>query len=235
MNLQLLFPGLLFNASIAFILAFFGFFVSSSFWRELKRTKLNIAFFLFWFLFSFVWFFVGIRHFAAAFGFLRLDQIFFVIGQIFVFLHLLPVGFYIYLKVFKKEKIAFTITGIFAILALLAIIFLFIYGIKLGPVTRFTTEYIPNDYSLIIFKVLFVLSIFLFYLYFLWMIFSWIRKRKVKDLSSFFAVFAVVTYGSLGYFDELGQMSGWFLVLFRLSYLLALFFAYLSLVFQEKE
>lgn len=238
--LQLLHPGLLFTASIGWVLALFGWFISFVVWREAqprqpggRRDRANLSFALFWFLFSFVWLFLGIRLLFAALGLEQLDHLFFYVAQVFIFLHMVPAGFYIYLKVFKKEGLALGMSGLLFLLALLAIFLLFRYGMITGPVSEFTTEYGPNPLALNIFRLMLILGLPLYYYQCLRIIFLWLKRRGLLELPSFLASFAIVLYASLGYFDEKGYMADWPLVFFRLSYLFAIFLVYLSLALKE--
>lgn len=231
--MTILYPGMLFTASICWLIFFFGLFVAYSTWQAGKKDKANIAFALFWLLFAFVYFFVGARHFFAALGFVHLDITVYIIGQIFIFLHMVPAGFYIYSKIFKKQIIAFSFTAFFSLLAVMAITALFKQGIIIGPVSDFTTEYAPNAVSLNIFRVMLVFGMPLFYYHILRFIFTWLKKQEITQLAPFLASLSVVVYASLGYFDEKGYMMDWPLVFLRLSYLFVLFLAYLSLALRE--
>lgn len=233
--MSILYPGMLFTASIGWLLSFFGLFVAFSIWQTGKKEKSNFIFALFWFLFAFVWFFIGLRHLFAAIGLSELDKRFFLVGQVFIFLHMVPAGFYIYLKTFQRNVIAFAFGFLFLLLAIISIITLFKYGIITGPVSNFTTEYAPNIFSLNIFRFLLILGLPLFYYHCLRLIFRWFRQRKIIQLPFFLANLSIIVYATLGYFDEKGYMSDWPLVFFRLSYLFAIFLVYLSSALQEKS
>lgn len=231
--MNIIYPGHLFTASVAWIVAFSAFFVSISILRKTKKNKLDISFALFWLLFSLAWFSIGSRHFFASLGLKELDRAIFVVGQIFIFLHFVPGAFYIYLKVFRKEKIIYLISLLFLIGALIGIVGIFRYGIIVGPVSDFTTEYGLNIFSSIVFKILFVFGVGLYVCHCLLYLFKWLKRKRIFETPSFLASLSVVIYGVLGYFDQTGFMSGWLLVFFRLCYLLAVFLVYLSSVLEK--
>ncbi len=232
----ILYPGLLFTASVAFIVSFFGFFVFHTLKRELNLKDLsNLAWTLFWLIFSLLWLVVGIRHLIASTGNLELDQKLFYLTQIIVFLHFPPLGYYIYSKITRSKKVALLVLGLFTLISVVAVVLLFKFGIQIGPITKYTTEYGPNPYTLTLFKVLLGLGLTPFYLLFFFKILELIRTKKIQDLSLFFFTGSIVLYGTIGYFDEVGEQEGWVLVLFRLTYLLVLLLVYIGAIFTPKE
>lgn len=228
--MEILYPGMLFTASTSWLLFLFGLFVAYSIWQAGRKDMLLGSFALFWLLFSLVWFSIGMRHFFASLGEPALDRNFYLAGQTFIYLHIVPAGFYIYLKLLKKKWLALSFGGLFLILALTAILAFFKYGFVEGPMTDFTTEYVPNQFSLNIFQLLLFLGVPLFYYHIIRTIFIWLKNRKITDISSFLASLSIALYASLGYFDQKGFMANWSLVFLRLSYLFALLLAYLSLI-----
>lgn len=231
--MAILYPGMLFTAAICWIVAIAAFFVSLSILGNAQGRKLDLSFGSFWFLFSLVWLFIGLRHFFASLGDKEMDKLFFIVGQIFIFLHMVPAGYYIYLKLFKRVKLAAGFGLFFLALALLGIWTLFSQGVIVGPVSDYTTEYAPSYLGAWIFVGLLLFGVPLFIFHSLSWIFRALKRKKAQDFSSFLASFSVVIYALLGYFDELGFMKAWPLILFRLCYLLAIFLVYLSTVLKE--
>ena len=219
---------MIFTAFVCGLIFSIALFVSLSIWKENRGNKLAAAYAGFWFFFSFIWLFTGLRQIAAQFGFQELDKNFFIIDQFFVFLHMAVGGYYIYLKLFGKEKYALTMSVIFSILGAVSFYGIFKYGVSLAAVTYFATKWSLSQFSWIIFNILFVLLIGAVLLHCLRYIFGWLKNRKITDFYPFLASFAILFYGLMGYFDEKGIVAGWPLIFFRLLYIVAVILAYVS-------
>lgn len=233
--MELIYPGFIFTASVSFLLSFFSFFVAFTFSKEAKGKKAESLFSIFLYLFALLWFMVGMRHLAGSFDLRALDIAIFYANQVVVFAHMVPLGYYIYSKTFKSEKFALAAGFLFVILAILGSIFLFIDGITIGPSNNFTTEYGPGGRAELIFKVMFILAVPLFLIHFIRLSFDLLKGQRKINFPFYFINTAVVIYALLGYFDEIGILLGWKLVLFRLFYLLCMFFVYISVITSRTE
>ena len=173
-----------------------------------------------------LWFEAGLRQLFAWQGQFELDRNIFLLDQILVFTHYLPIVYFIFYLFSGKRLIAniflilFTITSSFAL-----------YSLKLGitptNITYFSTKYITHALTQTIFSagfaVLFLAAIFttLKELY-------KIIKKQNKNWSNFAALFSLVIYFIFGYFDQMGFLSGGYLLLIRLIILATVVLAYFS-------
>lgn len=221
-------PGMIFNAFVCGLIFFIALFVSLSILKENKGNKLALAYAGFWLLFSFIWLFTSLRQIFAQFGFQEWDRRFFIADQFFVFSHMILGGYYIYFKLFGKEKHALTMSVIFSVLGAVSFYGIFKYGVKLAAVTYFATKWSLNQFSWVIFNILFVLLIGAVLIHCLQYVFGWIKNRKLTDFYTFLASFAILFYGLIGYFDEKAVMAGWSLIFFRLLYIIAVVLAFIS-------
>ncbi len=191
-----------------------------------KRKEINDFFFpysLFLFLTSALWFFVSLRLVFAWFGAEAYDKLFFIVGQVPLFLSGLPLAYYLVLKTSRSVKLAKIVGFIFGVVAFIALYFVINDGVTESGLTYFVSKYQLSLRAFALFVLIVVpLMIVAFYDSFLGFI-RWLANRKRVKPQIFLYTLLIFVYLGLGTFDEQGLITGWWLVIFRLIFT-AIFF-----------
>ncbi|OGZ46229.1 MAG: hypothetical protein A3C84_01800 [Candidatus Ryanbacteria bacterium RIFCSPHIGHO2_02_FULL_48_12] len=224
----MLFTGRFLNAIIVLTVALSA--VSLAFYilKRWQNAAQELRFFgLFWLFTALLWVSVTCRSLSAALNNYPLDQIFFKVAQINVFISAAFLGAYVFEKVFHVKTWTNIVFVFYSILAALGTFFTITRSI--APIDLenfFATEYDPSPEAQVIFLTAIIPIIVLLMIDILqrWRV---ILARKNETRSGLLASVSVLTYLMLGYFDQSG-IIGWPVLLIRLLYIGAFATAYMS-------
>lgn len=208
-----------FNSSVAFLACLSNF-------NKRRINELVLSFAGFWLVVGIVWFLAGLRLWFAWRSEFAIDRIIFIVDQIVVFWHFIPVPYFVARQWFSK-KVSLIISRFFWIGAVTGMVFILIKGVELKEITFFASKYSPNMISWLLFVIMFSLVwLFLLVRFLLDLV------RKLKGISVpkniLLANFSIILYGTLGFLDESGLFRNWELVFLRLFLILPPILAYIA-------
>ena len=225
----MLYIGRFFNAIIVLVVTLAASFLTTyilSRWKNISR-ELRL-FGLFWFFTTFLWLFITMRSLASAFNIYELDALFFVVGQVFVFLSAVFLGGYIFEKLFQNRLTTYVLLGIYGILGVIGIWFtLSEQVVPVDLINFFITEYEPSRNATRIFQISTVPLVVLLFFDIARQCINLIRK-KISSYAGLVASFSILLYLVAGYFDQIG-IPGWPVLVFRLLFIGAFLMAYVSI------
>jgi len=218
--------GMILNTIICWLIFLAAFLTATNIFRH-RKGKLYTSFALFWLLAGTLWFQVGLRQYFAWRGEFALDRSTFILDQILVFTHHLPIVFYIFYVIFRKKIVANILLAFFALISLFALYSFLIYGYSSIGITYFSTKHVPHIFTQIIFSSGFLI-LFLALLCTTLKKACQVIKRQTKNYSHLAALLSIVIYFIFGYFDQMGLFANWYLLIVRLFILTSVILAYFS-------
>lgn len=218
---------ILYNIFVCWVVSFAGFFTATHIFKQWKGNKLAISYGYFWLGMGILWLFVGVRTLFYWLGYPEIDKNIFLFNEIFVAGHMIPIAYYLSLKIFKKEKIAN-----FAAIFYAAGTIIFLYFVFGGDIGKALTSNWGTDFpQLGGAKIMFLIMEGMLLFGLLYDAINFLIQRanqKNAELYLFFATLAVLIYAIGGYFDGQGYTVGWQLLLIRILMMAGAFIAYLS-------
>lgn len=217
--------GMILNAIVCWAIFFVAFLTATNIFYH-RKGKIYSAFALFWLLAGVLWFQAGLRQYFAWRGEFALDQQVFLLDQVLVFTHYLPLVYFIFYLVFHKKIIANIFSVLFAIISALAL-----YSLKFGftaaGINYFSTKYISHSLTQMIFSYGFAI-LFLLIIFVILREAYGILKKKNKDYANLLAFISIIAYFGFGYLDQMAIFSNWYLIIVRLCILASVAVGYFS-------
>ena len=205
--------GMILNSATCLLITISAF---SAFWiiRSKREAEKTTAFMFFWFFVALQWLFSAIRTYFAFCEIYAYDVFFYKLVEITVGIYMIFFFFFIISKVFKNIKLIKTLTIVFSTGIAVYLYFLMTKEIILLSQSYFATEYRLNDISLFMFR-------FLFSALLIFLIFEIGKEllRKIRQHTpikkNMLILSSILFYSVFGYFDQVGEPSGWKLIIIR--------------------
>ncbi|MCF7835620.1 MAG: hypothetical protein K9M15_00660 [Candidatus Marinimicrobia bacterium] len=206
--------GMILNTATCLVVAIAAIIASKKIYSKKISSAGTVAFALFWFIAGWQWFFSGARTFFAFLDMNSTDEFIFYIVEILVGIYMIPLAHFVITKAINNTKINKIFTALYSILAIIYVYLLLNNGVSFVSKTFFASEYKPNEGSLLLFQIMFVLI-------FIILIFNIIKQIIAKirntgfDKNTLYSFLSIFIYSIVGYFDQVGEPSGWKLILIR--------------------
>lgn len=204
---------MLLNIATCLLIAVASFYASRVIYKKRKTDKI-MAFALFWFIVSLQWIFSAIRTYFAFNEAYDYDVFFYKWVEIAVGIYMIPFFYFVISKTFKNTRLIYSLTTLFSVGVMAYIYFLITQKITFVSQSYFATEYTIGNRALILFQLLFAtLLVFLLFE---------ISKEIVKNIrqhtfnkKNMLSFLSVLIYSIAGYFDQVGEPSGWKIITIR--------------------
>lgn len=172
----------------------------------------------FWLMVGVTWFFVGISLIFFKNGFAETDLF---INQYFIqttiFAQITVGVYYAVYRVAKNKKLSLLAFLMFVLSAVVGLYFDYRPdSLTLVSSTYCSTEYKIHPVAWQIFQTMFVIAMFCVAVDMIKNLVYWIKKRDLFELRYFLVDLAILSYGTVGFFDQLGFSAAWISVSMRL-------------------
>ena len=192
------------------------------------------AYALFWALMALLWLFAGLRQLAHFFGYSQVDRQLFYLVNVFTAAHVIPAGYFVSMRAFKRRRIAVLITSTIAAFCLIFLVLLLYDGIQTTLYSPWATEHEISSRSFRMFLVTYVMFIMLLVYDLLKRLFRYLLRGTASKRAAV-ASGALLLYSSAGIFDVQGVLVDHMLLIQRAVYMLSVFAAFTAYSWQSSS